>query len=205
MSAGSRRRGRGRPRGDAPGVTRDAIVSAAAAEFADHGYDGVSLRAVARRAGVDPALVHHYFEGKADLLAAAIGAPVRPDKALDEILAGPREDVGAGIVRFIVTQLADDKNRQRGVALIKSAVSAAPVGLLVRALISEELLGRLTTVADQPNPQLRASLAASQIIGLLISRYVLELEPLTNADIEDLVARLGPVIQYHLFDNPLVR
>lgn len=127
-------------------------MSAAAAEFAERGYDGVSLRAVARRAGVDATLVHHYFGGKADLLAAVIGAPVRPDNALEVILAGPREEIGAGVVRFIATQFADDKRRQRAVALLKSAITAAPVGLLARAFISRELVARLAAVADPPDP-----------------------------------------------------
>jgi AcrR family transcriptional regulator len=191
--------GRGRPRSDSPGASRDEIVSAAAAEFAERGYDGTSLRAVARRAGVDAALVHHYFDGKADLLAAAIGAPVRPDKALDAILAGPRGEIGAGIVRFIATQFADDKGRQQAAALLKSAVTAAPVGLLVRSFVSRELVGRLAAVADPPDPQLRAAPTASQIVGLLMCRYVLELEPLARASVEDLVDRVGPVIQQHLF------
>lgn len=174
-------------------------MSAAIAEFAERGYDAASMRAIARRAGVDPALVHHYFDGKPDLLAAAIGAPLRPDKALDSILAGPQDQVGAGIVVFLATQLADAKRRNRAVALLKSAVAAAPVGMLVRAFVSRELLARLAAVAADPDPQLRAAMAVSQVVGLLVTRYVLELEPLASASVEDLATQAGPVLQLYLF------
>lgn len=199
MTAEQATRRRGRPRAGASADTRDGIVKAAIAEFADNGYDGTSLRAVARRAGVDPALVHHYFDGKAGLLAAAIQFPVRPDRILDELLAGPRDEVGAGIVRFIATQLEDRRRRQRAVALIRSAIANKPVASLAKAFIVREVLSRLAGATDAPDAELRADLAASQILGMLVTRYVLELEPLASASPDELAARIGPVIQHHLF------
>ncbi len=169
------------------------------AEFAENGYDATSLRAVARRAGVDPALVHHYFDGKAGLLAAAVQFPVRPDQELDRLFAGPRDEIGAGIIRFITTQLEDRRRRQRAVALVRAAVAGKPVATLAKAFITREVLSRLARVTDAPDAELRATLAASQIVGLLVTRYVLELEPLASATPEELVERVGPVVQRHLF------
>jgi AcrR family transcriptional regulator len=209
MTAEQAGRRRGRPRAGASADTRDGIVKAAIAEFADNGYDATSLRAVARRAGVDPALVHHYFDGKAGLLAAAVQLPVRPDRILDELLAGPRDQFGAGIVRFITTQLEDRRRRQRAVALIRAAVANKPVAALAKTFIVREVLSRLASATDARDAELRAALAASQILGLLVTRYVLELEPLASATPEELVARVGPVIQQHLFgegiDAPDIR
>lgn len=199
MNSGSGGRGRGRPRSGSSGLSRGAILAAAAAEFAERGYEGASLRSVARRASVDAALIHHYFAGKADLLAAAIGAPLRPDTALDQIIQGPRDEIGAGIVQYIVDQFAAEDHRQRAVAFIKSAMTAEPVGLLARAFISQELTGRLAAIASPPDPQLRATLALSQVAGLLITRYVLELEPLASASGVEVVEQVGPVVQLHLF------
>src|SRR3954471_16920841 len=90
------KRPRGRPRGG--GIdTRERIVSAAVDEFGERGYDGATMRGIASRAGVDSALVHHYFGTKADLFGETIGAPFRPDLAIPDLLAGPRDEVGAGI------------------------------------------------------------------------------------------------------------
>jgi AcrR family transcriptional regulator len=197
--APARGRRRGRPRASAGVDRRAAILRAATAEFAENGYDATSLRAVARRAGVDAALVHHYFEDKAELLAAVVEFPVRPDKAIEAILSGPREEIGAAIVRFVTTQLEDRRRRQRAVALVRSAVSNKPVGQLAKTFVLREVVARLAEVADGPDPQLRAALAASQVVGLILARYVIELDPLAGASPAELVDRVAPVIQHHLF------
>ena len=95
------KRRRGRPRAGESDA-RDRILAAAIEEFAESGYDGATMRAIAARAGVDSALVHHHFGTKADLFGEAIGAPMRPDLAIPDILAGPREQVGERIVRFVL-------------------------------------------------------------------------------------------------------
>ena len=98
-------RGRGRPRGSG-GVTKAAIERAASVEFAERGYDAASLRGIATRAGVDPALVHYYFDGKADLFAAQLQAPFRPDTLVAQVLAGPEDQLGASIVRELLSRMA---------------------------------------------------------------------------------------------------
>jgi len=95
------KRRRGRPRGGATDA-RERIVAAAVAEFGERGYDGATMRGIAARAEVDAALLHHYFGTKADLFAAAVDVPIRPDRFVPQILAGPREAVGEGIVRFLL-------------------------------------------------------------------------------------------------------
>lgn len=198
--AGPRRRGR--PRLGAAGDSRARIVTAAEREFSARGYDATSLRAVARRAGVDAALVHHYFDDKADLFAEVIAAPLRPDRAIKAVLAGPREDIGVNIVRFLLEEFEKPAVRARGTALIRSVVGTDGTNLL-RDFLVREVFRRIAAALDTPDADLRATLAASQIVGIMLTRYVLRLEPLASAPIDDLVARLGPAVQWHLTGFPL--
>ncbi|MDQ0644331.1 TetR/AcrR family transcriptional regulator [Microbacterium murale] len=191
-------RRRGRPRGETD--SRERIISAAVDEFGEHGYDGATIRAIATRAGVDSALVHHYFGTKADLFAAAMGMPIRPDIAIPEILAGPRGEVGERIVRFVLEAFEQPEVRRRGVALMRAAVGSKLTTPVLAGFLSRELLGRIARGIDADDAPLRATLAASQIAGLLMARYVLKLAPIADTGIDDLVARIGPTVQRYLFD-----
>lgn len=191
-------RGRGRPRG-ATG-TRERIVVAALHEFGEHGYDGATMRAIASRAEVDPALVHHYFGTKADLFAEVAGFPIRPDIEVPAILRGPREEVGESIVRFVLQSFERPDVQKRGVMVLRTAVSGKLTAPLVTGFLSRELIPRISGTLDAPDAELRATLVASQIAGLLIARYVLKLPGIVDAAIDDLAARIGPTVQRYLFD-----
>src|SRR3954467_2356616 len=115
-------RRRGRPRAGEAGDSRASILAAASTEFAQHGYESVSLRSVARAAGVDAALVHHYFEDKADLFTQSLGIPLRPDRVGQMVLAGPREDVGANLILAIVPAFEDPGFRDRILGLLRTAL-----------------------------------------------------------------------------------
>jgi len=194
------RRPRGRPRGGGAD-TRDRIVAAAIDEFGERGYDGATMRAIAARAGVDAALLHHYFGTKADLFGETVGAPMRPDLALPEILDGPRDEVGERVVRYLLEAWELPETRKRGVVLLRSAIGNKLATPLLAGFISRELLGKIAAVLDTPDAELRAALVASQIAGLLIGRYVLRLPPLAEASVDELVARLAPTVQRYLFDE----
>lgn len=192
-----RPRRRGRPRGGG-GDARERILSAAADEFGERGYEGATVRAIAARAGVDSALVHHYFGTKADLLAAAVDAPMRPDVDVPTLLDGPRGEIGERIVRYVLEAWDRPDVRRRGVALMRTALGNPLTTPLLSAFLSRELLARIAARIDVPDGQLRASLAASQIAGLLVARYILQLPGVADASIDDLVARVGPTIQRYL-------
>lgn len=199
------RRGRGRPR-KARGATsaRDAIVRAAAEEFVERGYEAASLRAVARRAGVDSALVHHYFDGKADLFAAALEAPLRPDRLLDVVLSAPREEIGVRLVRHLCEQLDDGPAAGRMVVVLRTALGSGPGTRMVREFLAREVFSRLAALnPDADDADLRADLAASQIVGLIMTRYVLKLDPVAATPADELARRVGPVLQWHLFGTPM--
>ena len=196
-------RGRGRPRAEHGGDSRSRILQAAEREFAAKGYDATSLRAVARRAAVDPALVHHYFGDKADLFAEVIAAPLRPDRAVRAVLAGPRDQIGAGIVRFLLTEFEKPGVRDRGTALIRSVVGSDGTSRFLKEFLMREVFRRIAAALDTPDAELRATLAASQVVGVMLTRYVLRLEPIASAPVDELVARLGPAVQWHLTGFPL--
>ena len=174
------------------------IVEAATAEFASRGYESASMRSIARKAGVDPALVHHYFAEKADLFAESIRAPIRPDRVVKEILAGPRERIGENIIRYLLGALEEGSARTRVISLIRTALGQEFAATMLRQFLVREVFKRIAEAIGGEDSQLRASLAASQIVGLMIVRYGIRIEPLASAPIEEVVARIGPVIQWHL-------
>lgn len=194
----SKTRGRGRPRGGTD--SRKRILAAALAEFGEHGYDRATIRSIAERAGVDSALVHHYFGTKADLFAAAAEVPLRPDLVVPAILAGPREEVGERVVRYVLEAFEHEEVRRRGVMLLRTAVGSKLGTPLIVGFLSRELLPRVARALDAPDAELRADLVASQIAGMLMIRYVLRVQPIADAPVDDLVARIGPTLQRYLFD-----
>lgn len=198
-----RPRGRGRPRGGSTD-TRDRILEAAVEEFAELGYDGATIRGIAGRAGVDAALVHHYFGTKADLFTEIIGAPMRPDVQLPIILGGPRDEVGERIVRYVLEQWEIADVRKRGTVLLRTAIGNKLATPLLSAFLAREMIGRIaaslhsTSSEGKKEAELRASLVGSQIAGLLIGRYVLKLPALASASVDELVDRIAPNVQHYL-------
>lgn len=193
------------PRGRRPGGadTKAGIVTAARVEFAESGYDATSLRAIARRAGVDPALVHHYFDGKPELFAAVMDVPVDPVVLVDRVLAGPREQVGEALVRTFLDVWDSPEGRPRFQALIRSAVSHEQATRMLREFLTREIFGRVTSSlagdgAATEALELRAGLAASQMIGVAMMRYVVEFPAVVAASHDELVAWLGPTLQRYL-------
>lgn len=186
-------------RGRRPGSpdTRAAILAAARELFADRGFSGATIRAIAAHAGVDPALVHHYYGTKADLLVASLELPVDPREVLAPVAAlGPE---GAG-ERLMATFLSVWDDPEIGVRLRAFARHVLEPGAEV--MVREGFLGALilplgeTMGIDQPGR--RMPLVASQIIGLVMMRYVLEVEPIASMPPEELVATLGPALQRYL-------
>lgn len=203
VSEVAERRGPGRPRKERGGASaRSAILRAAADEFAERGYEAASLRAIARRAGVDSALVHHYFDGKSDLFAATLEAPLRPDRVLEVVLAGPREAVGESLVRYLLERLDDERAARRMVVILRTVLGGGPGTRMVREFLTREVLSKLAALSGRADAELRAELAAAQLVGLMMTRYALRVEPIAGAPADDLARRVGPVVQWHLFGEP---
>lgn len=154
------RRGRRRA---SEGDTREQIIAAATKEFIDRGYDAASLRGIARRAGVDPALVHHYFDDKADLFAESVRAPIRPDQLVKQALQGPRDEIGTNLVTAVLTALEGERARDRVISLLRTALGHDFAATLLRQFIMREVLHRIAQQLDTDDAELRATAVASQI------------------------------------------
>lgn len=194
-----------RPRGRRRTGDEDAraqIVAAASREFLDHGYDAVSMRAIARRAGVDPSLVHHYFADKAGLFAESVSSPIRPDQIIREVLRGPRDSIGVNLVTAALTAMERGKARERVLSLIRTALGHDFAATTLRQFMVREVMRRIADELDVDDGELRATAAASQLVGLFLVRYGVRIEPLASASIAEVAARVGPAIQWHLTGYP---
>lgn len=190
-SPGGGRRRPGRRPGSAD--TRGEILAAARKVFAEKGFDKATVRGIAREAQVDPALVHHYFDTKEGMFAAAMRLPFTPQDIVPVLLEGPREEVGERIVRLILGVTSEPGTREPLVALIRSAMTNEQAAVMFREFISNAVLFQ---VADRLGvPHLRIEAAFGQMLGVILGRYVLGLEPLASADEEELVELLAPTIQ----------
>ena len=175
------------------------MLAAARAAFAERGYDGASIRGIATAAGVDPALVHHYFGTKDALFLAAVQAPADPDEFLPEVLAAPPDERGAAVVGMVL-RVWDGPGRSAVLALVRSAVNHEWSARLLREFVLTKIVRRVVGSLEMPpeEREARGALVASQVAGLVLMRYVLQLEPLASASREEVVAAVGPTVQRYL-------
>jgi AcrR family transcriptional regulator len=191
----------GRTPGRRPGGpdTRGEIVLAARESFADKGFAATSMRAVARRAGVDAALVHHYFDSKDELFVEAMAIPVDPRQVAARILDGPPQDMGRRIATVFLGVWESDEGQQRMKAIFRSVVTSDDVARMMREGITQMILQPVSRALDAPDASLRVGLVATQLVGAaMVVRYLVGLEPIASIDIETLIDRLAPVLQQHL-------
>lgn len=191
-SSSGRRPGR-RP---GPTETRQAILAAARELFAEKGYDATSLRAIARSAGVDPALVHHFFGNKEGVFVAAMRFPFEPSEMLARVSAVPADRLGETMVRLFLEVWGDPERRAPIVAMLRSAMTNEQAAAMMREFIGREVFGRI--VERRQLSPLKANAAAGQMVGVVILRYVLRLEPLASATDEEVVELLAPTLQRYL-------
>ena len=200
-SAGPGRTGR---RGGDSG-TREAILDAARARFAAHGYDGATIRGIAGDAGVDPALVHHFFGTKERLFAAAVRLPVVPGELIGAALAAGAGDPGGSLGEHLVLTALSAWDvaeiRDTFLGLLRSAATSEQALIMLREFVTEAIVGRLSAAAETADPdqaRYRAALVASQVVGLAIARQVLGLEPLARTGPAELAAAVGPTLDRYL-------
>lgn len=187
----------GRTPGSPP--NREAILEAARGYFASHGYDRATIRGIAAEAGVDPALVHHYFGSKDQLLVAALKLPLNPRDVVPELLAGDIETLGERLLRRLLgVWAADGQAGGSLVGLVRASVTHEAAARMMREFITREVIGRLADALDMPDPRFRAALVGSQLLGLAMARFIIRMEPIASADPELLIAAYAPTIQRYL-------
>jgi len=196
MTAAAQPRRGGRRPGESD--TREAILTAARNGFAELGYDRATIRGVAATAGVDPALVIHYFGSKEALFGAALELPVRPAEIFARGAAAGPDQLGATIVRTFLEAWEPPETRVRLMAMLRSAMTNDAAMAMIRDLLVREVFGPITQALGVPDAQLRATLVGSQFVGLAIMRFIARLEPLASASIDELVAAVGPTVQRYL-------
>ncbi len=190
-----------RGRRPAGAQTREAIADAARRQFSEHGYRDTTLRSVAAEAGVDHRLVLHYFGSKRRLFIESVRLPVDPEALLARVFSGGGNDVSGQVAEALVAALEDPDTRQAAVALMRAAASEPEAAQIIREILTDRVLIPLTQRIGGDRPQLRASLVASQFVGLAMARYVVMIEPLASAPPEQIVQALTPVFEHYLFGD----
>jgi AcrR family transcriptional regulator len=179
--------------------TREAILAAARDAFAERGFDTASIRQIATSAGVDPALVHHYFGTKEQLFLEAVGVPFNPADMIPQIIAEGVDHVGERLVLTFL-EVWDSPRGPMVAALLRSAVTNEWTVRMVREFMVTQILRRAIKELNLEGTDgaLRANLIGSQLLGLAVARYILRLEPLARASPDEIVAAVGPTIQRYV-------
>lgn len=182
--------------------SREAILVAARKLFAEHGFDGTSLRQVAREASVDPAMVHHFFKGKDELFASSVELPADPEQVLAGVETLEPEARAEALVRAVV-RLWEGPAQPGLVAFVRGTIGSKAKTALLRETVNRTILSRVMVGVQGPAEEvrLRGNLVATQVVGLMLLRYVIRLEPLSSADQEEVVSLVAPTIQRYLTGN----
>ncbi|MFD7653518.1 TetR family transcriptional regulator [Actinosynnema sp. NPDC059797] len=191
---GPKRRGR-RAGGE---DTKAALLAAAREVFVERGFEGATVRSIAARAGVDAAMVNHWFGSKEGLFAKAVlQVPIDPNVLIGRLLEGPPEEIGERIVRNFIG-IWDATGGGQFAAMVRSITSQEQVAEVLRQFFVQTLLKQLVGHLGSPDAELRATLLASQIFGMGVVRYVVRFEPFASADVETMVKAIAPNLQRYL-------
>lgn len=187
--------------GRRPGAStsREDLLAAARAEFAATGYDRATLRAIAARAGVDPAMIHHHFGSKQGLFAAAVELPFDPAAIVDDVLSGDPSDFGERLALAFLS-MWDSAGGAAATSAVRTAVQTEEDSGRLHEFLIQRVMRRGFTrfMGWTPEAQWRASLVASQLVGLLIARYILRFEPLASASVEQAAHAIAPNLQRYI-------
>jgi AcrR family transcriptional regulator len=185
--------------GRRPGTTttRDAILDAARALFAARGYDGTTIRGIATAAGVDPALVHHFFGSKDDLFLTVLEVPETVMAGIPPLMTADLAHAGERVARFYLNLYEAPETRAATLTALRSAITQEQATRVLRESISARLFVAVAGILPD-HPEVRMSLAMSQLTGLAIGRYVLAIPPVSQMSVDELVAWVGPTIQRYL-------
>jgi AcrR family transcriptional regulator len=186
------------------GVLSARILAAARNEFAEHGWAGTTIRAVARAADVDPALVYHYFGSKESLLDAAAAPPQKWLDAIAEAYTAPKADVGRQLLRVMLESWSDEEIGPTLQAIVLTAAHEPKTREKLRTIVEGAMIGVSTLATDEHERQCRSGLIASQLLGLALVRYVWKIEPIASMTDDELLAAIAPNLQRYV-DGDIVK
>ena len=197
MSSSSESSAKRSGRRPGPTTTREAIAEAARRQFAELGYDRATLRGIAGEAGVDAALVVQFYGSKDALFREVMALPPTVAEALAALSEGPKATVGRRLAEVIVGMLENPRSRSIVLGRIRSASSHPDAADLVRETVNRDV-GRLAAALTDDEPELRAVLVGSQIVGLALARHIVRVEPLASLPAADVVDYIAPTFQHYL-------
>jgi AcrR family transcriptional regulator len=183
---------------DERGVLAARILAEARASFAEHGYSGTTVRAVARAADVDPALVFHYYGSKENLLDVAT---TPPQSFLDQNVSAwqtPRAELGEQLVRQMLRNWQNPEHEPILRAVMQIAGNEPAIREKLRQIIQRSMMGPSAQALSENERALRSGLIAAQLMGLAFMRFVWKIEPLASLDDDAIVAAIAPTIQRYL-------
>jgi len=183
---------------DERGVLSARILEAARESFAEHGSAGTTIRAVARAAGVDPALVYHYFGSKEGLLDAATAPPSRWLEKVAETWSTPRDQLAAQLLRTVMSSWEDDEIGPTLRAVVLTAAHEPTTREKLRTIVERSLIGQSTLGEDDAERLTRSALISSQLMGFALVRYVWKIEPLASMTEDQVLAAMAPVLQHYV-------
>ncbi|MGH3432509.1 MAG: TetR family transcriptional regulator [Thermocrispum sp.] len=176
--------------------TREQILAAARKLFAERGYEGTTIRAIAAEAEVNPALIHHFFGAKDTVFTDSLSLPVNPYAIADLVADGPREQAGERLLRLFLGVWSNPEARSPFLALIRSVASSEQAARMMREFLHRAIVDRLGPALGVP--ELRMTAVGTQLMGLALLRYIVRVEPLASASDDEVVAMIAPAIQHHL-------
>lgn len=183
---------------DERGVLAARIVAAARDKFAEHGWAGTTIRAVARAADVDPALVYHYFGSKEGLLDAATNPPPEFLENVAKAWTTPIDQLGAALITLLLASWADDEVGPTLRAILQTAAHEPAVREKLRRVVEGSLMGVSQLGADERDRLVRSGLVSSQMMGFALMRYVWKIEPLASMPDDEAIAAIAPNIQRYV-------
>jgi AcrR family transcriptional regulator len=178
--------------------TREAILAAARRLFAERGFERASMRAIAAEAGVDAALITHFFGSKANLLSVAIDWPFDLDREIPRILRAGRDQAGERLVALFVRTWDREGSRHPVITLLRAAINEPSAADLLADFMRTRLFGPLLAELGSDQRDTRTNLVAAQLGGLALARYILRFEPLASAQPRDVGRWVAPSIQRYL-------
>ncbi len=183
---------------DERGVLAARIVAAARDEFAEHGWAGTTIRAVARAADVDPALVYHYFGSKEGLLDAATNPPLKWMESVAKVWTTPIDRLGAALITLLLAAWADDEVGPTLRAILQTAAHEPATREKLRRVVEGNLMGVSELGGDERDRLIRSGLISSQMMGFALMRYVWKIEPLASMTDDEVIAAIAPNLQHYV-------
>ncbi|HXA90406.1 MAG TPA: TetR family transcriptional regulator [Mycobacterium sp.] len=183
---------------DERGVLAARILAAARDEFAQHGWAGSTIRAVARAADVDPALVYHYFGSKEGLLDAATNPPQKWLESVAKVWTTPVDQLGAALITLLLASWADDEIGPTLRAILQTAAHEPATREKLRRVVEGSLMGVSGLGTDERERLVRSGLISSQMMGFALMRYVWKIEPIASMSDDEAIAAVSPNLQHYV-------